>query len=176
MSARHYVLGFVSIFLAIYGCAAPSPTPLRLYNLDSGDVIHAQMAYSNTLHGHMSAVLPTGETCTGEYTIGPFRGPYPRPAPYYEELEPNGREESDESDDPESDEAERDDWAERYGFTPGTVVYPVGSATLIGDRGTTVEMVFYHYYYYHGPHGDGLARDSHGNTYRVYIGSVPGRS
>lgn len=125
------------------------------------------MAYSNSGNGPITATLPTGETCSGEYAIGAVSAPYPMPRPY---SEPEW------SDTNESYGSESDDdgeWAERYGFSEGAIVQPVGSATLVGNRGTLLEIVFYHFYYYHGPRGDGVARDSFGNFYRVYVGHMP---
>jgi hypothetical protein len=155
----------LSVLVALLaGCVSPAPTPARLYNLDTGDVIQAQMGYSSEGHGNMTATLPTGETCSGEYAIGAFGKPYPLPTPY---GDPKRLEE--ENAYPE-EVPEDVSWAEVYGYGSGVHVQPVGSATLVGDRGTVLEIVIYSYYYYHGPHGDGVGRDNHGNWYRIYIG------
>ena len=155
------------VLVVLIGCASPGPTPARLYNLDNGDIITAQMAYSSNGHGRMTATLPTGEACAGEYTIaGRGRaygsGRYADPTDDPQEME-------------NSDRVTGSDltWAEAYGYGDGAYVQPVCSATLVGEKGTVIEIVIYSYYYYHGVHGDGVGRDNHGNWYRIHIGKIP---
>ena len=161
-------LSLVIIVILSAGCSS-SPTPARLYNLDTGDVIAAEMSYADNGHGLMTATLPTNEVCSGEYTIaGRGRsygtGPYENPVPQDERA----------SDEKAQQTSGKDmSWAEAYGYGAGTFVQPIGSATLAGDRGTVLELVIYSFYYYHGVHGDGVGRDNHGNWYRVHIGKIP---
>jgi len=162
-------LNLLFIVVLLAGCASPAPTPARLYNLDTGDVISAQMDYAENGHGLMTATLPTSEVCSGEYTIaGRGRsygtGPYENPVPTDEQATEDSAQRSSDGD---------LSWAEAYGYGAGTFVQPIGSATLAGDRGTVLEIVIYSFYYYHGVHGDGVGRDNHGNWYRVHIGKIP---
>jgi hypothetical protein len=166
MGTKRFATCLVLLAVLTIGCAVPPPTPARLYNLENGDVIQAQMGYADSGHGSMVATLPTGEKCTGEYTIagrGRSYGPgqYENPVP--EDREP-----------PQTGTIKGEDltWAEAYGYGPNTHVQPIGSATLVGDRGTVLELVIYTFYYYHGVHGDGVGRDNHGNWYRIHIGKV----
>lgn len=168
MVRKHIAKGFNLLFLAALatGCASPPPTPTRLYNLDTGDIISAEMGYADSGHGLMTATIPTGEVCKGEYTIAGAGRSY-GPSRYEDQTRP-----------PEETQSQnvtgKDlSWAEAYGYGPGTYVQPIGSATLVGERGTVLEIVIYSYYYYHGVHGDGVGRDNHGNWYRVHIGKVP---
>jgi len=55
-------------------------------------------------------------------------------------------------------------------------LHPAGSATLVGDQGTVLEIVIYSFYYYRGIHGGGVARGNRGNWYRIHIGEVNGGS
>jgi hypothetical protein len=171
MVTKRIAKGLSLLFLAAIttGCAAPPPTPARLYNLDNGDIISAEMGYADSGHGLMNATLPTGEICKGEYTIA-GAGRSHGPPPYADQTRPPDEKRSE----IEPGVTGKDlSWAEAYGYGPGTYVQPIGSATLVGERGSVVEIVIYSYYYYHGVHGDGVARDNHGNWYRVHIGKVP---
>ena len=152
------------------GCAAPPPTPARLYNLDNGDIISAVMNYADSGHGLMTATLPTGEVCRGEYTIAGARRSYGSGS-YEDQTRPPDENQSDGTS--RSVTGKDLSWAEAYGYGPDTYVQPIGSGTLAGDRGTVLEIVIYSYYYYHGVHGDGVGRDNHGNWYRVHIGKIP---
>jgi hypothetical protein len=166
-------LGLALLVILSVGCVSPSPTPARLYNLDTGDIIPAELGYSNKGHGWMTAKLPNGETCSGEYTVGGFGTPYGPPSPNGGITRP--LEDSDRSEGENKSENGAEDemtWAEIYGFGAGTYIRPAGSATLVGDRGTVLEIVIYSFYYFHGTHGDGVGRDNHGNWYRVHIGKV----
>lgn len=159
----------LALFLALcIGCTSTRPVPARLYNTNSGDVIQAVMSYAGDGHGLMSATLPTGEVCKGEYTLGGVNSRYIPPPPFErtpsEGRPPGPKEQS--TEDPTS-------WPEAYGYGSDTFVQPLGSATMAGDRGTVIELVIYHYYYYNGVHGDGVGRDNHGNWYRVHIGQLP---
>lgn len=159
----------LAVFLAFgAGCTSTLPTPARLYNINSGDVIIAEMGYSNDGHGLMQATLPTGEVCKGEYTLGGVNSRYVPPPPFertpVDGRPPNAPEQS--TQDPIS-------WPEAYGYGADTVVQPLGSATMAGERGTVIEVVIYHYYFYNGVHGDGVARDNHGNWYRFHVGKLP---
>jgi hypothetical protein len=168
MVTKRIAKGLNLLFLAALatGCASPPPTPTRLYNLDTGDIISAEMGYADSGHGLMTATIPTGEVCKGEYTIA-GAGRSVGPGRYEDQTRP--------PDERQSQNVTGKDlsWAEAYGYGPGTYVQPIGSATLVGERGTVLEIVIYSYYYYHGVHGDGVGRDNHGNWYRVHIGEVP---
>ena len=84
-------LNLLLLIVLSVGCTSKSPTPVRLYNLDTGDVISAEMGYADSGHGLMTATLPTKEVCSGEYTIaGRGRsygtGPYANPVPTDEQA------------------------------------------------------------------------------------------
>ena len=167
MQATRFTSVLALVLVLTTGCASTGPTPARLYNLGNGDIVSAEMAYSGNGHGKMTAELPNGESCSGEYIIagrgrsyGP--GPYADPTRDPQELQNSER-----------TTGEGMTWAEAYGYGEGTFVQPVGSATLVGQRGTVIEIVIYSYYYYHGVHGDGVGRDNHGNWYRIHIGKIP---
>ena len=153
--------------LVLGGVTIPHDKGLAAHS--DGDVaLHA--GYTDSGHGLMTATLPTGEVCTGEYTIAGAGRSY-GPVPYEDQTRPPDERQSEVD---RQNVAGKDlSWAEAYGYGPGTYVQPIGSATLVGERGTVLEIVIYSYYYYHGVHGDGVGRDNHGNWYRVHIGKVP---
>lgn len=63
---------------------------------------------------------------------------------------------------------ENTNFAELYGFGKETNVRPVGSAILVGTKGTVIEVVFYKVAS-DMSYGDGVARDNKGFFYRVFL-------
>jgi hypothetical protein len=53
------------------GCAININKEARIYDLSAGTVIHATFNYQGHAQGGVSAVLPGGEHCSGEYSTLP---------------------------------------------------------------------------------------------------------
>ncbi len=68
---RSLLLGTLSA-LVLAGCAEPQQrdrtvnVPLRIYNVDNGDVFLGQFRYTG-YQGSVTANLPSGQLCTGDY-------------------------------------------------------------------------------------------------------------
>jgi len=119
--------------------------------------------FSGKNNGIARASLPSGETLTGEFVIWVERsGAFD--AREWDEVHGQikglqGREST--------------EWPIVYGYGSKSVESdPVGSAVLVGNSGTTLEIVLYHAVYDASLVGDGLARDNSGNWYRVMLGKL----
>ena len=62
-------------------------------------------------------------------------------------------------------------WPDVYGFGRAATAKPVATATLVGNQGTVIEVVFYSLNLGDGS-GSGVGRDNAGNWYRVYVGEL----
>jgi hypothetical protein len=61
-------------------------------------------------------------------------------------------------------------FAELYGFSKEAPAKPAGTAILVGDKGTVIEIVFYKIGYQF-QFGDGVGKDNKGRRYRVFMSS-----
>ena len=122
---------------------------LRLYDLQEGRTIHAQLSEPNYQRGTILSIRDGNENFEGEYYYYGNRARISQ----YREMESF---------------LDDTDLAERYGFGKNTDARPVGSAVMIGDKGTVIQIIFYQA----DPNlnaGDGIGSDNKGNFYRVYL-------
>jgi len=65
------------------------------------------------------------------------------------------------------------DFADAYGFSKDAQARPVGTGIIVGDKGTVIELVFYHrstdVRSSDLQTADGVGRDNHGHYYRVFL-------
>ena len=152
MQTMRQVAGWIVLAFLAGGCAAVD-VGARLYDTQSGTVILATLEGFDIGHGRITAEAPDGERFTGDFSLNGWPTPYmgarfslaqaaaePQPGP-----------------------------AEVYGFGPDSDAKPVGSATLVGDRGTVLELILYSLSR-PGQYGAGVASDNKGTRYRVHIG------
>lgn len=130
------------IVLLLLGCAAPTA---RLYNLETGEVLHATYQGRGPGHGQITVTTPAGETLVGEYTTFTAVG-----SPTFGTATVSGTGEY--------------GWATAQGFSFSQPGQRYGSATVAGD-GLIIDIV-----YVVDPwsgHGHGVGRDNHGGRYKV---------
>jgi hypothetical protein len=162
--------GFVVCsLLTITGCGWTRDVGMRCYDLADGATIRATMYTFSHGFGQISAIMPDGEQLHGEYSLIPGSNYtiYP-PRPVHPHIGTPG---TDSLLSMKRDTVGRDmpSWPFEYGFALNTDARPVGTATLRGDKGTVLEIVFFSVDINY-PHGDGIARDNKNHHYRVYIG------
>lgn len=140
------------------GCSAiqTAETPARLYNLDSGDVVSIQLHKFQSDGGRATGVMSTGETLEGEFSL---MGENPN-LTKGKDLQRSGLMKSAET-----------TWSEAYGFSTSAKATPLGTGTLVGSQGTVLQLVLYTADKWEA-RGDGVAKDNHGNWYRLHIGSI----
>ena len=148
--------GLILLALFTAGCSILTgirDVPARVYELDSGMTINAsfESLMLGNGHGRVTAQASDGEQFSGEYSLDGQRFPVGYMPHAFTAMS-------------------ADSW-ERYGFTPGSDARPVGSATLLGDRGTVVEIVLYSFNSA-GGYGAGVASDNKDRLYRVHIGDL----
>lgn len=165
---KSHLKAFLGITLPgmLFSCVFVSTTPtLRLYNLESGAILRVFFDDAYTDHGVLRANLPSGEHLKGEF----FIGVRPEESKHYPgKIVPLGEEGAGKK--LGEGKGYRDiTWSELYGFGGDTPVVPVGSAMLVGNRGTVIQVVFYRFKMKKWM-GDGVAKDNRGNVYRVYVG------
>jgi hypothetical protein len=154
-------IALFSLAMTAYGCAS-RVVPGRLYSLDRPERSTMTFQFSGQSNGIARASLPSGETLTGEFVIWVERSGA-IDARAWDDV--GGRIKSKDRSDME--------WPVVYGYgSKSEEVDPVGSAVLVGNKGTTMEIVLYHAVYDVSLVGDGLARDNKGDWYRVMLGNL----
>lgn len=172
----------VGIWMALAGCAVTPPistdAPGRFYNLETAQVISAMLYGFSGRHGAMSAQVPGGETFKGEFSLSAgfgtegfdrMRWAAARAQPPGEDAEKKPAEST--ARPTLSDKS----WPEIYGFNWLAPASPAGTASLVGDKGTLMDIVLFHVDVFEG-FADGVAKDNRGNWYRVYVGELPERA
>jgi hypothetical protein len=164
MTTRHKIVGLVYVLTLVastIGCSSLVGQG-RLYNLATAERVDFSLAFSGDRNGVAHATLPGGEELKGEFVLWVTRkGAVPDEV--WGQIKgrvatlPGGSTE----------------WSKVYGFGEGSEADPVGSATLVGPRGSLLEIVFYHAQIDYHVIGDGLARDHRGQWYRVMMGPLP---
>jgi len=154
------------LFLAVLlsSCVTTKPTSGRLYNLEDGSIIQIELSNYFEGFGRASGKLKGGELLFGEYTLK-LRANKPRP----HQSPPIIGSTASKSIIPKKDDPS---WSEIYGFSSGAEAKPVGTATLIGNKGSIVNIVFFSADTHRGV-ADGIARTNKGTWYRVHIGNLP---
>jgi len=154
--------------LSLAGCIPANRLPLRFYNLQSGQVIPAELTNTHDNRGSITATLPDGKSLTGEYSVVEYTGRRYR----FEKFMSGGK--KSEVEKPLASELPETDaklWPDVYGFGRAATAKPVATATLVGNQGTVIEVVFYSLNLDNGS-GSGVGRDNAGNWYRVYVGEL----
>ncbi len=154
--------------LSLAGCIPANRLPLRFYNLQSGQVISAQLTNTADNRGSITATLPDGKSLTGKYSVVEYTGRTYR----FEKFMSGGK--KSEVEKPfvtEPSETDAKLWPDVYGFGRAATAKPVATATLVGNQGTVIEVVFYSLNLDNGS-GSGVGRDNAGNWYRVYVGEL----
>lgn len=145
MKRMLYIL-IMWVFLS--GCAT---VPINIYPVEGplagkGIILKSKYVYTGTGHGPIEVVMPDGEVCKGEYstiaggvtgTSFGFGGLFT--AQQYTSLLGSG-------------------------FMSAVENKQYGQATLIGDKGTIVQV---EYFTSLTGHGFGLGKDNKGNIYRI---------
>jgi hypothetical protein len=152
--------------LFVGGCASRT-THGRLYSLDRPERAELLLRFSGQRNGSAMATLPSGERLNGEFVIWTTRSGAIDPMAW---QEVGGR--------VKGLREGSNEWPVVYGYASNAEkAEPVGTAMLIGDAGTSLEIVLYHAVddpalVGDGLIGDGLARDNKGNWYRVLLGNL----
>ena len=155
------VAGIAVCCMMLTGCATVrEASTARCYNLKDGKIVTAIFYNLRFEHGKIAGTMPDGEKLEGEFTVvqhSSFRPRQPVQVPPMqiprEHMEKN----------------EPVDWSVEYGFGQEAGAVPVGTAILIGNHGTVLEVVLYTINTTYG-YGDGFCKDNNGNRYRIYIG------
>lgn len=165
---RQTILLFLTIFMC--SCVTTKPISGRLYDLQDGSIIEIELSNYFEGYGKASGKIKNGEHLSGEYTLNnrtTRQIPHVSPGSLFSGAS--------KSDVPESKSSipEKGDpsWQEIYGFSPGSDARPVGTATLVGDKGSIVNIVFFSADTHRGV-ADGIARTNKGKWYRVHIGNL----
>lgn len=153
----------ICCILFLTSCASPGPVPARLYNLADGSLVNVQLSNYREGHGNAVAELPSGEKLKGEYTLGNL--------PYL----PTGQRTSDiHITSPGANAAipgkNEPSWQEVYGYGRDAQAVPVGTGTLVSEKGTILHMVFFTADPWKEI-GDGVARSNAGHWYRFHVGT-----
>jgi hypothetical protein len=132
--------------IAVFFTACTITRTARLYDLDTGEVLHATMATHGTGHGEVTVVTPDGKTLTGEYSTvssGQF---------------------SSSSANAVTNIRGTFGWANAQGFSVTRSRAVVGSGVVTGS-GIVLDVVFQVDSF--TGHGDGVGRDNKGHKYRL---------
>jgi hypothetical protein len=159
----------VLLLAALAGaCATGGARAGRMYDLERGTILQATFEGFDAGYGRVSAVAPDRERFAGEYTLAvrevllqyrTFTEGRPGEAPNAAGGPAEGAVAADRP------------WPELYGYGSHGAAPPVGTATLVGDRGTVIEMVLFQVNRQLRS-GDGVARDNRGRVYRVHLGDL----
>ena len=148
----------------LVSCASRGPVPARLYNLVDGSLVNIQLSNFRNGHGSATAELPHGEILKGEYTLGNV----PVAPNYFRSLDIKVDTATLSSAVPGKDDPS---WQEVYGYGKEAKAVPVGTGTLIGEKGTILHLVFFTADPWNEI-GDGVARSSFGHWYRFHVGAM----
>lgn len=156
--------------LLLSACSNAHVTNARLYDFTSGFLIDAQVIGLGNHHGRMTAQLPSGEKLRGEFTLTNEK-PSSATVPGLIQLNPEQRGSSlnDGQESGRSVPKGGKSLAQVYGFSGAADARPVATATLVGTRGTVVEVVFYSLDAGDGT-GTGIGRDNKGDWYSIRLG------
>lgn len=146
--------------IILSSCATTNDINGRMYNLKDDSVIEIKLSNFNQGYGTASAKFPHGETFSGEYTLTTSSASR---IPTIQKLPKNAASQTQEA--IKADKKEPG-WAEVYGNPEAK---PVGTATLLGNKGTLINIVFFTADTVRGI-GDGVARSNTGQWYRVHFG------
>lgn len=158
---RSIPIVFAIHWFAASGCASRD-VPGRLYALDRAEVVPLSLSFSGSRSGRAEATFPSGEEFEGEFAFWGAKG------------ETDSMRVGDPLGEFKARDKDRENvrWPELYGYGTESKAEPVGTAVLVGTKGSTLEVVFFHAILNYSVVGDGVARDNHGNLYRVLVGNI----
>ena len=156
-------LSRISLILFMFvACAVAVPRTARMYDLDKGTIIEGLIKDARQTHGIITAEnRATGERFAGEYTSitddrvkSSFGIAASKTSGYAtggtSHLSYSGY-----------------GWANAYGFSFDQPRKIFGAATIVGDKGTVIEIVYA--VDRRNLHGHGVGRDNKGNRYKVHF-------
>jgi hypothetical protein len=161
MKKRRISLAFL-LLMQCLGSACAVPRTARLYDLDTGIVMEAYIEDARQTQGRITAVNPvTGENFTGEYTS--IRNDVVRSSYGIGGSSVSGYATSGAT----SLSYSGYGWATAYGFSFDQPTALYGAATLVGDKGTVIEVVYQ--VDRRTVHGYGVGRDNQGGRYKDHF-------
>jgi hypothetical protein len=142
-------LALILSLLGLVGCAAPiKVSGIAVKGPNKGEKLHGTFYWAGTISGKAEVLTPWGEVCRGRYQTA-VRGAYKKNT---QQVDINAGDQFGESDAVIMD-------------SPGV---GVGTATLIGDQGTGVDVTYStNTEFPFQNHGQGKAVDTRGNVYRL---------
>lgn len=160
MKSRSVSFPIIAALCCIAGCALPQVfKPLNLYDINNGNTIELYFNPTSAEHGTITSASTSGENFHGECMFSAEHG-YPRP-------DWSNRGEA------QALNTTPKDFAEAYGLPKDSQVKPVGTGIAVGDKGTVVELVFFHYSTDYRDRdmqtADGVGRDNSGHYYRIFL-------
>ncbi len=162
-----YALSLIPCLL--YGCAFYQVTAAQLYDFNSGMLSSARFYDLEEPHSRITATLYDGEELRGEFTLtNEHSSTLPRTArlDFDQTLASDKQSKAEATATPHTDKT----LAATFGFTPDEDARPVGVATLVGNKGTVLQIVIYDLDAARGI-GSGVGLDNKGNWYLVRLGS-----
>ena len=146
--------------LSLCGCEfSRFSRPLRLYDTGNGNIIQVYFQRISLNGGKLISGQSQGETFQGECILYGSTPDYTRP--------PLGMPRSDAASNAQSPQDDAN-FAELYGFGKESQARPVGTAVIVGNKGTTIEIVLYRLSA-DQQFGDGIGKDNNGRRYRVFL-------
>ncbi len=144
-------------------CVAPTiPRSVRLYDLNNGNITEAFIEDARQIHGTITAINnATGENFSGEYTS--IRDDVAKPAIGLVRSKTSGYVTGNSL----SLYGSSYGWATAYGFSFDKPNKLYGAATLIGNKGSIIEIIYE--VDRNALHGHGVGRDNHGNRYKLHF-------
>lgn len=182
IKANLCLLSIVTFFIfAVTGCYTSVLyqkelySTLKLYNLNEGVKIIAEIDDIYNNNGEILGELENGEKFEGEFYI---RGnPIHYHSPIHNEVKLmsfskflNKKVGNDTSERKYSEQYIKNTFPELYGFSRNSRAEPIGSGVILSENGLLIEIVFYRVDF-NKRIGDGIGRDNKGNIYRIYISS-----
>ena len=162
-----YILSLIPCLL--YGCAFYQVTRAQLYDFNSGMLGSAQFYDIGDPHGRITATLYDGEKLHGEFTL---TNEHPATLPRTARLDFDQTLASDKQISAKAIPTPHTDktLAGVFGFGADGDARPVGVATLVGNKGTVLQIVIYDLDAARGI-GSGVGLDNKGNWYLVRLGT-----
>lgn len=168
MGIRHYFLLILTPCI-LFGCPLARVTEARLYDFNSGMLSSARFYDIDERHGRVMAKLYNGEELRGEFTLTNERASVlPRVTQLDFDQQPAAREQTNAGGAPQH--RSNRTLAGVFGFAPDGDAKPVGVATLVGNKGTVLQIVIYDLNIEQGT-GSGVGLDNKGNWYLVRVGA-----
>jgi len=169
MGIKHYLLFLLMLTSCLlYGCILARVTEARLYDFNSGMLSSARFYDIDEKHGRAKATLYNGEELSGEFTL---TGEHPSVLPQVAQIEfdqPHTANKQKGADNKPSQHSHKT-LAGVFGFQPDGDAKPMGIATLVGNKGTVLQIVIYDLDIERGT-GSGVGLDNKHNWYLVRLG------